>query len=295
MRKTRGSVLVADSSAKGREDILQSLLMVDADLSILQADSPATLGTILSNTTIDILFIGERFSGMDGLDVIEQLGPLRHSSLTILLADHFSAATLERSRKLGLYDCIQTPLKESDLQRILLRRDAQLNKLSALVIDSQPATRRIIFKLLSDCRFRLMISEAETGPLAVSLSKAIPYHILLVDPETEGWQGSDMAKKIATRQPQCQIVLMSAGDETAILAQHGDAEVTGFIKKPFYPDDLERLMHQLLNIPPSNLLNKNFFEEQTPPPSALSNIPSPLSGHGEAEQSAEGYREIVWL
>ncbi len=295
MRKTRRTVLVAESSAKGREGILQSLLMIDPDLSIMQTDSSASLGNILSNTAIDVLLIGEQFAGMDGLDVIEQLGPSRYSSLTVLLADHFNAATLERSRKLSLYDCIQTPLRQSDLQRILMRREAQLNKLSALIVDSQPAARRIIFKLLSDCRFQLMISEAESGPLAVSLTKAIPYHLLLVDPETEGWQGSDMVKKITARQQQCRIVLMSARDEASILAQHEDADVAGFLKKPFYPNDLERLMHQLLGIPPSNLLNKNFFEEQSLPSPALSDVPQPPSDLDEAAQSADGNSEIVWL
>jgi hypothetical protein len=71
--------------------------------------------------------------------------------------------------------------------------------------------------------------------------------------------------------------------------------VAGFIKKPFYPDDLERLMHQLLGIPPSNLLNKNFFDEQTPPPSALAGNAPSVSEHAETEQSVDGDREIVWL
>ena len=172
--------------------------------------------------------------------------------------------------------------------RLLKRRDAQKTRLSALVVDSQPAARHIIFKLLSDSRFDLMTSEAESGPLAVSLCKSIPYQILLVDPATKDWRGAGMVKHITDRQALCRIVLMSANDKESLQDQYHDVNISGFLKKPFYARDLDRVLHQLMKVPVSNLLKDDFYETQSP----LSG--SSLSGKSR-NRAPDGGREIVWL
>ncbi|WP_321449552.1 response regulator [uncultured Cohaesibacter sp.] len=288
MRRGKGAIVVADANASERQGLVQKFSEQDQDVAVLEAPSADLLRTILAEQPVDMLLISEQFSNNSGLDILEQLGPLVQGVITILMDEYFSRDTLAQASRTNLYDCIQTPLKEADVVRLLKRRDAQKTRLSALVVDSQPAARHIIFKLLSDSRFDLMTSEAESGPLAVSLCKSIPYQILLVDPATKDWRGAGMVKHITDRQALCRIVLMSANDKESLQDQYHDVNISGFLKKPFYARDLDRVLHQLMKVPVSNLLKDDFYETQSP----LSG--SSLSGKSR-NRAPDGGREIVWL
>nr|WP_321483517.1 response regulator [uncultured Cohaesibacter sp.] len=288
MRRGKGAIVVADANANACQSIGQQFSLQDHDVVVIEATSPEALRTILAEQPVDMLLINERFSYNSGLDTLEQLGPLTQGIIIVLMADYFSRETLVQAEKANLYDCIQTPLNEEDVARLMKRRDARLTRLSALVVDSQPAARHIIFNLLSDSPFDLMISEAASGPLAVALCKSIQYHIMLVDPASREWSGAGMVKHIMDRQASCRIVLMSTQDQETLQDLYSEVDISGFLKKPFYAEDVERLVHQLLKIPLSNLLKGNFYKSQTPRPDA-----SP--SHISRKQSPDDNREIVWL
>ncbi|WP_319569046.1 response regulator [Cohaesibacter marisflavi] len=288
MRRGKGSIVVAEANANERQGLVHKISEQDQDVAVLEASSADLLRSILAEQPVDMLLISEQFSDNSGLDILELLGPLVQGVITILMADYFSRETLAQATRTNLYDCIQTPLKKADVERLLKRRDAQKTRLSALVVDSQPAARHIIFKLLSDSRFDLMTSEAESGPLAASLCKAIPYQIMLVDPATKDWLGAGMVKHITDRQPLCRIVLMSAKDKESLKDQYRDVNISGFLKKPFYAQDLDRALHKLMKIPVSNLLKDDFYETQRP-------LSGPALSGKSRKRAADGSREIVWL
>ncbi|WP_319410663.1 response regulator [uncultured Cohaesibacter sp.] len=295
MQKGKGFILVAASTSKERRSVSQALRKLDPDIPITEIDSAAALRDALAERPVDVLFLSEEFSNGDGLDVIEQLGQASRGIFTILMADYFSPESLARASKAGLYDCIQTPLSEDDLKRILKRREMQTNRLSALVVDSQPAARHIIFKLMSESRFDLMTSEAATGLLAISLCRSIPYHILLVDADTKDWNGPEMVKFIQKRQAHCRIILMSSKEKERLADQYEAVGLSGFLKKPFYAKDLDRLLHSILGIPVSNLLKPNFFEEQRPLAQEEDEDAAIASDSDQAANQQEADREVFWL
>ncbi len=288
MSKGKGAIVIADANANERQGLAHKFSDIDPDVTILEASSADILRTILTEQPVDMLLISEQLSNNSGLDILELLGPLAQGRLCILMADYFSQETLARATKANLYDCIQKPLKKADLVRLLKRRLAQKTRLSALVVDSQPAARHIVFKLLTDSSFDLMISEAENGSLAVSLCKSIPYQIMLVDPSAKDWLGAGMIKYITERQSLCRVVLMSSKDNEALLEQYRGEDIAGVLKKPFYAHDLDRVMHRLLKIPLSNLLKEDFYNSQA---QLRNDTPSCIA----PKTAPEGNREIVWL
>nr|WP_321457748.1 response regulator [uncultured Cohaesibacter sp.] len=287
MRNAKGAVLVAVSSAEVRQHMCDTLNSIDPGFAISAVKTTAALRDVISSRPIDLLIMSDQFSGKPSLEIIEQLGTQSHKTLIVMVADHFSEETISQSRKHHLYDCIQTPVDAPALQRVLKRCEAQKCRLSTLIVDSQPTARHLIYKMLSESPFNLTISEAENGALAVSLSKAIRYHILFVDPDSTSWMGPASVKQIMKLQQHCRIVLMSPHDKDLLLQLYEGCEIAGFLKKPFYRKDLERLLHEILAIPAPNLLNLNFFSEQIP-------LATDEVG-AEASKEAEDESEIIWL
>ena len=287
MHQGKGAIVALGVKAAAQRSLEGILKEIDWTVPVIATDTVASLKEKLTQNSVDLLLIDEQFSDQDAFDVIEQLGALVQNTLIVLCADYFSRETIALAQKAHLYDCLQTPFSLVDIQRLRKRSEAQKQRLSTLIVDSRAAARHIVYKLLSESRFNLMISEAESGKLAVSLCKSIPYQILLVDPDTKDWSGPDMIRLLSKQQVRCRIVLMSARDKKDLPSNYAIDHLSTFLKKPFFVNDLERSLHTLLDIPLSNLLRDDFFDGQELPRETAPVTPHARHGNGDSE--------IVWL
>jgi CheY-like chemotaxis protein len=107
-----------------------------------------------------------------------------------------------------------------------------------LVVDDSGTMRSIVRKILSGSRFSLEVSEAGTG--ADALTKvAGGIDLVLLDCNMPGIDGFETLTQIRQIVPSVAVVMMTATEDEALAGRARSSGAAAFIKKPFYPADID--------------------------------------------------------
>jgi CheY-like chemotaxis protein len=123
--------------------------------------------------------------------------------------------------------------------RWLLERSIRVRLPSrVLVVDDSATMRSIVRKTLAATRFSLEISEAEEGLAALKMAHGGDFDIVFLDYNMPGFSGLQTLAEFKREKRRAKVVLMtSTQDET--VAERARAQGAGFLKKPFFPADIE--------------------------------------------------------
>jgi CheY-like chemotaxis protein len=112
-------VLVVDDEP----DILLAtrLLLQSAGYSVVEAKTGEEALTLMKEVEPDAVFLDLRMPGMDGWDVLEELGARGYLERVpvIVLSAHGSPDRVERSVELGARAYVRKPFRKDDLTRAL--------------------------------------------------------------------------------------------------------------------------------------------------------------------------------
>jgi CheY-like chemotaxis protein len=133
----------------------------------------------------------------------------------------------------------------SDEARTLVERCIRLRlPKRVLVVDDSRTMRSIVCKILSQSRFTLDVSEAEAG--ADALSKiANGCDLVLLDCNMPGIDGFETLAQIRQIAPQLDVVMMTTTEDEAIAGRAQASGAVAFLKKPFYPDDIDAVITRI--------------------------------------------------
>jgi CheY-like chemotaxis protein len=133
------------------------------------------------------------------------------------------------------------PADLHDARRLLAGAIRLQSPSRVLLVDDSPTMRSIVRKVLAATRFPLDVTEADQGGQALALARAHAFDFVLFDYNLPGLSGLEAIAELrrARRYPAF-ILMTSAGD--AALAEKARAQGVVFLKKPFYPADIERIL-----------------------------------------------------
>jgi DNA-binding response OmpR family regulator len=132
-----------------------------------------------------------------------------------------------------------TSLEET---RALVEKCAKLRlPKRVLVVDDSGTMRSIVRKILSGSRFQLDVSEA--GACEEALNEVANGHDLtLLDCNMPGTDGFDTLAQIRQIAPRMPVVMMTATEDEAMGDRARASGATAFIRKPFYPADIDAVI-----------------------------------------------------
>jgi CheY-like chemotaxis protein len=110
-----------------------------------------------------------------------------------------------------------------------------------LLVDDSPTMRSIVRRVLAATRFPLAVTEASDGEQALALARAAEFDFVLFDHNLPGVSGLEAIAELRGAKRYPGFVLMTAADDEA-LAETAHAQGIAFLKKPFYPADLESVL-----------------------------------------------------
>lgn len=281
------TVLVADDSATVRAFFRRALEVIDPTLTILEAADGRACAEALTTKSIDIAFVDHHMPGITGIEALQLAQAKGGNAFVIVMSGNIDASLIEKAKKFQAYEFLEKPFKVDAIKRLIDQHMSVKRNLSVLVVDDSRVVRRVIFKVLDESIFNVSKSEADSGQLAISLSRTIPYDIIFMDyhmPELNGLEG---ARRIMEIQPSARIVLMSTKETPELVAQAKSAGLATFLKKPFYPADVDRLLHNLLGLDRPDLYEPGFkdkFAQTATPAKCIKPAkahPAPQAGYGE--------------
>jgi CheY-like chemotaxis protein len=110
-----------------------------------------------------------------------------------------------------------------------------------LLVDDSSAMRSIVRKILGATRFPFGVSEAAEGGAALKLAGEGEFDIVFLDYNMPGFDGLETLTEFKRAKRRMTVVVMSSVPH-ASLAERVRAQGAAFLKKPFFPADLEAVL-----------------------------------------------------
>jgi CheY-like chemotaxis protein len=117
-----------------------------------------------------------------------------------------------------------------------------------LVVDDSSTTRGIVRKILSASRFRMEIAEAKEGIEALKQIGSGRFDLVILDYNMPGLNGVETLSEIKRQYPRLGVVMMTATPDEAIAEKARKAGAAAFLKKPFYPSDIDAALYSALGL-----------------------------------------------
>lgn len=118
-----------------------------------------------------------------------------------------------------------------------------LPKAKILVVDDEAGILDLCTRILQQS---YEIATAPDGPAAIAAARGSPPDLLLTDIRMPGMTGLEAAKRIVEAHPEVSVVVMTGFSEFDTLLETVRLGVSGFLMKPFTPDDLRKTVEESL-------------------------------------------------
>jgi CheY-like chemotaxis protein len=139
-------------------------------------------------------------------------------------------------------DALAEKPAQLDGARRLIERSIRVRLPSrALVVDDSPTMRSIVRKLLASTRFPLDVSEAHEGFAALKRVREEAIDLVFVDFNMPGFSGLETISELRRERRRVHVVLMTSMADDS-LPDRAREQGVAFLKKPFYPADIEAVL-----------------------------------------------------
>jgi CheY-like chemotaxis protein len=110
-----------------------------------------------------------------------------------------------------------------------------------LIVDDSSTMRSIVRKILGATRFPFEVSEAAEGATALKLAAENEFDIVFLDYIMPGFDGLETLSEFKRAKRRMTVVVMSSAQD-ATLAERVRLQGAAFLKKPFFPADIEAVL-----------------------------------------------------
>lgn len=111
-----------------------------------------------------------------------------------------------------------------------------------LVVDDSSTMRSIVRKILTASRFSLDVHEASEGEAAIEQLRSGNFGMVFLDYNMPGLNGFETLAKIRSDHPAMAVVMITSVVDNAVADRAHEAGATAFLKKPFYPTDIDEVL-----------------------------------------------------
>jgi CheY-like chemotaxis protein len=111
-------------------------------------------------------------------------------------------------------------------------------------VDESGTMRSIVRKILSASHFALDMHEANEGAAALEQLRIGNFGVVFLDYNMPGLNGLETLAKIKRESPNVAVVMMTSLLDDTIADRAHAAGVLAFLKKPFYPADIDNVLER---------------------------------------------------
>jgi CheY-like chemotaxis protein len=120
-----------------------------------------------------------------------------------------------------------------------------------LIVDDSSTMRSIVRKILLATRFPVVVAEAEEGSAALAQIRGGNFDIVFLDYNMPGVNGLDTLAEIKRDHPRLEVVMISSTQDEAVASRVRSAGAAAFLKKPFFPADIDVVLHAFCGMRPA--------------------------------------------
>lgn len=199
------------------------------------ADGAAAAGTCISAGS-DLVYLDNSLPPAEMVQIVAAARTAPAPPFTVLLGARNGEA------QPFVTDALAAKPDGLEPARRLIERSIRVRLPSrALIVDDSPTMRTIVRKLLCATRFPLEISEADEGFAALKRVRETGIDLVFLDYNMPGFSGIETLAELKREKRRVDVVIMTSADDESLpdrAREYGAA----FLKKPFYPSDIEAVL-----------------------------------------------------
>jgi CheY-like chemotaxis protein len=241
-------ILAAFGSAADRDLLRQAAAMTPVVIDVIEAESANAARSLLLADEIDVVFIEAAAAPADLSSFMAAARSAPRPPFVILVASAAWDAGEFKAAGVTADGVVAKPAR-IEQAKVLIDRCIRLRLPSrVLVVDDSATQRRIVRKLLTGIRFPLEIVEAEEGIAALKQLAGGRFDFVFLDYNMPGLNGVETLSEIKRQYPRVQVVLMTSADDDAVAKRARAAGAAAFLRKPFYPADIDAVLHGIYGL-----------------------------------------------
>lgn len=227
-------VLVVSGSGADHDLFRQAASQAKVPVEVVEANGAASAGPAISGG-VDLAFIDMSL----GADATGQVTAAARAAakppFTVLLSVSGSTAPFQT-------DALASKPNGPDEARRLVDDTIRVRLPSrVLIVDNSTTMRSIVRKVLAATGFPFEVSEVQQGMEAIDLARDREFDIVFLDYNMPGFSGLETIAEFRRAQRRPIFVLMTSTADEAIAAR-ARAQGAAFLKKPFFPADIEAVL-----------------------------------------------------
>lgn len=237
-------LLAVSAAAQDRDLLREGAILVSVPIDVLEAATADRAAECLRDGDIDLMLLDATLPDVEKVSLIKSARTLAKPPFIILLAGAGGTMTAGA-------DAVVAKPRDSDEAQKLAQRCIRVRVASrVLIVDDSSTMRTIIRKILSASRFPLEIVEVGEGASALAMVHKGGVDVVFLDYNMPGLDGLTTLKEIKRMQPELEVVLISSTDDKAVAARALEAGAAAFLRKPFYPSDIDAVLRAYYGLAP---------------------------------------------
>jgi len=152
------------------------------------------------------------------------------------------AASVGAPRGNGTGVALAQPMSPDDARKLVDGCVRARMPSRVLIVDDSSTMRSIVRKILSASRFLLDVYEASEGGAALEKLSAGKFGMVFLDYNMPGLNGLETLAMIKRDCPGTEVVMITSAIDDGVAARALSAGAIGFLKKPFYPADIDEIL-----------------------------------------------------
>jgi DNA-binding NtrC family response regulator len=237
------SMLVADDSHLIQQIFTDAARASKLPLRVSATDNGRDCLTLLSGGNIDLAFIDVHMPELSGTDAFWAARKQGIQTFVTLMSNPPSTEAVEMARRLKAYEFLFKPFTAGDVVAIMKTFARLISPSKVLIVDDSSTVRHIVQKVVKGSMFKCNITEAGDGDTALDLCRAMNFDVVFLDCNMPGLSGIATMKRLKVLQPSLKVVMISSERDAATENGAMDCGACAFLHKPFYSEDIDRVLH----------------------------------------------------
>ena len=214
--------------------------LASVPIDFKEADGANNSGTFADGGLDIVVFDGDLNDCNDAIQAARALTPRPIITVAATSPDKIDGADA----------FVHKPPTKDDARALLERCINMRVPRRVLVVDDSTTMRAIVRKILSASRYALEVSEADEGLAALkNIDNGVA--IVLLDYNMPGFNGFETLAEIKRLASHVNVVMMTSTENEALVAKAETSGAAGFLRKPFYPADIDAVLDTIYAAPPA--------------------------------------------
>jgi CheY-like chemotaxis protein len=230
-------MLVVSDATSQRDIWRQGAGLASIPIDFDEAATSPAAAEMLGRQSPDILLIDSELTGAcDLIKVARSLSPV---PLILACAETGASARLD-----GVDGSVPPPAGVHDARDSIDRCIKFRMPMRVMIVDDSATMRAIVRKILGASRFKLNVSDAPESGAALASIKSGAVDMVFLDYNMPGLNGIETLSEIKRSAPKVAVVMMTSTLDPSVADRAEAAGVTGFLKKPFFPKDVDAVLER---------------------------------------------------